>query len=123
MKIIGRVNVYWEETKGFLAHKNLCIRVRFKLPNQIFYRKLEKIIVSSNWFLSGRYNSYQNFWDSCIEQLENKNYLCEVAKDMIIKYVKEKYKETNDDLQKKKVLELIEKIKEFEVEVDYQPRK
>lgn len=114
MKVKGKVSVYYYETS---MHEEVKLKVRFKLPNQKFHRSRDKTIANS-WWRMGK-DDY-DYWQDAIEKLQSKEYLEQVAKDLIIEYIKEKFGETEYDKNKRKVNELIKSVeKNFEVEVDY----
>lgn len=109
MIVKGKVFVYWYEDN---YSKELSMAVTFKLPNQIFFRTRTETLCSSLW--------RSDFWAECFEKLNCREYLEDIAKGMIIKYIKEKYKVTEKDMNKKKVLEIIESLNNnFEIEVEY----
>lgn len=119
MKIKGKVKLHWIE--GSLRKESLYLSVKFKLPNQILNRNVEKILADTWWvgFKDG-YNNKEEFWKDCFVKLTDRDYLEGVAKDLIIDYIKNKYKTTENDLSKKKMLKLIKDLNDnFEVEVEY----
>lgn len=121
MIIKGTVLIYWDD---YLATK-LKMDVRYKLPKQWFSRKLTKTLENAWWIgIENGYTNEAEFWESCFDILKDRNHLEEIAKNMIINFLKSKHKETESDDRKKKLDELIALANQnFIVEVEYEKRK
>ena len=119
MQVKGKVHI---EFNDYRCHE-LTMHVKFKLPNQWFTKTRSKRLADS-WWIGDVYKDWDEFWNYCYEVLNDKEYIVKEAKELIIGYIKEKYKDTETDKHKIKINKLIKELnKNFEVEVEYEVTK
>ncbi|MCR8641407.1 hypothetical protein NV379_01945 [Paenibacillus sp. N1-5-1-14] len=107
MKIKGEAKLILFDHEWYM---DLILEVKFKLPEQIFSRTRRALL----WKSSGK------TFAECLAIIDNVDQLHEMAKEVILEYIKEKYKHTDKDDFKMQIDVLINKInKDFKVEVEY----
>lgn len=92
MKIITKCKIkYFDDEHGH----GLELKVKFKLPNQIFNRTKTKTLCNSQWILPqfkdlATYKTYDDFLKDCLLYLNNKEKIKNEVYEMINSYIEAK---------------------------------
>jgi hypothetical protein len=118
LKIKGKIKIYFS-SEPWTHYNRLCIKVKFKLPNQIFYSKSETVLISeADYYENNTYNLYN---EDIINLLNNKECLIKEGEKLILNYIKNNKKQTKELDINKKIKNNIKEINkngiEFEMEV------